>query len=177
MKNHHMCVKRMRRCDGRGSTRTRHSMMTCTTLKSLINIKSSLHNGLRWSSSGKWESTRRWISSNSAGRRSPRHGGSADANNRDTANPDYRSRLVGREIKTDSRLDLLSATPRLEVMKLLLSRCRQGQQRRKPLRIGIVDVKRAYFYAPPHRKIYIKLPLEETLSGEEYRLGRLRLSL
>ena len=43
----------------------------------------------------------------------------------------------------DKREDLFAATPPLEVMKSLISMCAQGQKDGK--RIGIVDVKRAYF--------------------------------
>eukprot|EP00973_Karenia_brevis_P085502 11864070-Karenia_brevis.AAC.1 len=37
-----------------------------------------------------------------------------DVNKGDESNPDYRSRLVGREIKKDTRMDRFAATPPLE---------------------------------------------------------------
>ena len=100
-----------------------------------------------------------------------------DTNKGDEKNPDYRSRLVGREIKKDSRMDLFSATPPLEVMKLLLSTAAQGQKDWRPLRVATVDIKRAYFYAPVRREVYIKIPDEDVLPGEEDMVGLLKLSL
>ena len=50
-----------------------------------------------------------------------------DTNKGDEVNPDYRSRLVGKELKKDSRLDLFAATPPLETMKILIAKCAQGQ--------------------------------------------------
>ena len=46
-----------------------------------------------------------------------------DANKGDGTVPNYRSRLVGREIKNDDRLDLFAATPPLETLKFLVSMC------------------------------------------------------
>ena len=43
-----------------------------------------------------------------------------DINKGDALNPKYRSRLVAREVKKDLRIDLFSATPPLEAMKMLL---------------------------------------------------------
>ena len=40
-----------------------------------------------------------------------------------------------------------------------------------------VDVRRAYFYAPSRRPIYIEIPIEDFESGDEGRVGRLNLSL
>ena len=42
-----------------------------------------------------------------------------DINKGDEDNPEYRSRLVAKEIKSDNRLDLFAATPPLEAKKLL----------------------------------------------------------
>ena len=63
----------------------------------------------------------------------------------DDAKPDHRSRLVGREIKTDNRLDLFAATPPLETLKVLISKCARGQNRKKghELRMATIDIKRA----------------------------------
>jgi hypothetical protein len=76
-----------------------------------------------------------------------------DTNKGTDSNPNYRARLVAREIKRDNRLDLFSATPPLETMKALVSMCAQGQE--EGMRLAVVDVKRAYFYAPARREIYI----------------------
>ena len=44
-----------------------------------------------------------------------------DINKGDKENPDYRSRLVAKEIKRDTRSDLFAATPPLEAKKILFS--------------------------------------------------------
>ena len=62
--------------------------------------------------------------------------------------PDYRSRLVGREIKMDERPDLFAATPPLESLRYVVSLCASSQCREDPHRLLAIDVKRAYFYAP-----------------------------
>ena len=79
--------------------------------------------------------------------------------------PNYRSRLVGREIKKDNRMDLFSATPPLEAMKTLVALCAQGASQGK--RLAVVDVKRAYFYAPSRREIYIKIPPEDCFPADQ----------
>ena len=44
-----------------------------------------------------------------------------DINTGDSVSPEYRSRLVAKEIKRDSSDDLLAATPPLEALKILIS--------------------------------------------------------
>merc|ERR1712086_474798 len=61
-----------------------------------------------------------------------------DTNTGDAQNPNYRSRMVGREIKCDKRMDLFSATPPLETLKLLISMCARRQSDAKPLQLLLV---------------------------------------
>ena len=100
-----------------------------------------------------------------------------DTNKGDEVNVNYRSRLVGRELKMDNRLDLFAATPPLETLKLLLSMCAKGQQERNPLRLAVIDIKRAYFYAPATRPVFIEIPKEDRRPGDEGKIARLNLSL
>ena len=100
-----------------------------------------------------------------------------DVNKGDRKNPNYRSRLVGREIKTDSRLDLFAATPPLESLRLMCSICASNQDGPSPYRIMAVDVKRAYFYAKVTRPVYIEIPIEDFEPGDEGRVAKLNLSL
>ena len=44
-----------------------------------------------------------------------------DINNGDAHAPEYRPRLVAKDIKKDNREDLFAATPPLEALKILLS--------------------------------------------------------
>ena len=100
-----------------------------------------------------------------------------DTNKGDNDNPNYRSRMVGREIKYDKRLDLFSATPPLETLKLLISLCARRQWDAKPCRMAIIDIKRAYFYAKARRPVFIEIPVEDREEGEEGMVGQLQLSL
>ena len=100
-----------------------------------------------------------------------------DVNKGDEARPDYRSRLVGREINTHSRLDLFAATPPLESLRMICSLCASRQGGPEPYVLMSIDVKRAYFHAKATRPIYIEIPIEDYQEGDERRVGRLNLSL
>ena len=100
-----------------------------------------------------------------------------DINKGDQRNPNYRARLVGREIKTDSRLDLFAATPPLESLRMICSMCASNQARQNPYRIMSIDVRRAYFYAKATRPVYIEIPIEDFEPGDEGKVARLNLSL
>ncbi len=103
-----------------------------------------------------------------------------DQNKGDSGSPNYRARLVGREIKRDQRLDLFAATPPLESLKLILSKCASNQHYAAESDRFVImynDVKRAYFHAPAKRPVYIKIPDEDFEPGDEDRVGVLNLSL
>ena len=100
-----------------------------------------------------------------------------DTNKGDAESPNYRSRLVGREVKYDKRLDLFSATPPLETLKVLISMCARRQHDHEPCRMAVVDIKRAYFYAKARRAVFIEIPIEDREDGDEGMVGQLQLSL
>ena len=103
-----------------------------------------------------------------------------DVNKGDEASPDYRARLVGREIKMDKRADLFAATPPLERLRMILSICAMNQQNVDGGENFVVmknDIKRAYFHAPMTRPVYIVIPDEDWEEGDEVRVGQLNLSL
>ena len=100
-----------------------------------------------------------------------------DVNKGDAKNPNYRARLVGREMAWDRRDDLFAATPPLESLKAVLSLCASRQNRRHPHRIMKIDVKRAYFYAKATRPIFISIPKEDFETGDEQNVAQLNLSL
>ena len=81
-----------------------------------------------------------------------------DTNKGTTENPNIRCRLVGREIRRSKKSEYFTATPPLEVTKILLTDCVNAQNSRKPKRVGIIDIRRAYFYAEARRKIHIEIP-------------------
>ena len=103
-----------------------------------------------------------------------------DTNKGDETVPNYRARLVGRELKKDRRDDLFAATPPLESLRMILSICASNQREYQRERNFIVmsnDIKRAYFYAPATRPIFIKIPNEDWEDGDDDRVGQLNLSL
>ena len=67
-----------------------------------------------------------------------------DTNKGDTSRPNYRSRLIGREVKYDKRLDLFSATLPLETLKFLCSMWTRGQTGHDTARLAVIDMKRAH---------------------------------
>ena len=43
--------------------------------------------------------------------------------------------------------------------------------------MALVDVRRAYFYAPARRRVFVKLPPEDHQAGDEHMCGLLQYSL
>ena len=87
-------------------------------------------------------------------------------NKGDSENPDYRARLVAKEIKLDTRLDLFAATPPLEAKKFLFSHVMSRRAASgSALKLQFVDVKRAYFHAPCLREVYVDLPEQDYAPG------------
>ena len=89
-----------------------------------------------------------------------------DINKGDNEQPNYRSRILAKEIRTDSRPDLFAATPLVEHIKYLISRVASSQHSPRPTYLMINDVKKAYFFADATRKIYIELPPEDYEAGK-----------
>ncbi len=103
-----------------------------------------------------------------------------DVNKGDDIHRDYRSRLVGRELNLSKQPDLFAATPPLESLRVILSIAAGRQSspsRRRRYIVMANDVKRAYFYAPATRAVFIEIPPEDFEDGDEGRVGRLNLSL
>ena len=94
-----------------------------------------------------------------------------DVNKGDNSNPDYRSRLVAQEIKTDKREDLFAATPPLEAIKMVLSMAVtegigfKAGNRKGGVKIDFIDVRRAYSHARARREVYVNLPQEDSTPG------------
>ena len=92
----------------------------------------------------------------------------------DEAQPNYRSRLVAREINTYKRGDLFAATPPLEALKFILSMTATAN---KGEIVMVNDISRAFFHAKAERDVYVQLVPEDTLPGEEGLCGKLRYSM
>ena len=71
-----------------------------------------------------------------------------DINKGDQENPNYRSRLVAREINTYKRDDLFAATPPLEALKLIMSMTATANHGEI---IMVNDISRAFFHAKAKR--------------------------
>lgn len=96
-----------------------------------------------------------------------------DISKGDETKPNHRSRIVAKEIKTDSRPDLFAPTPLIEHLEYLISRVASSQRSRSPARPMVQDVKKAYFFAEATRRMFIELPPEDSEPG---RVGLLKKS-
>ena len=97
-----------------------------------------------------------------------------DINKGDSERPNYRSRVVAREINNQKRNDLFAATPPLEAFKTIVSMAASSN---KGERIMINDVSRAFFHAKATRPVYVQLPEEDRKEGEEGFCGKLNYSM
>lgn len=103
-----------------------------------------------------------------------------DFNKGDSAHPEYRSRLVGRELKKQDVYgdDLFAATPPLEAKKLLFSLATtEGivDPRGKPnlgMKLELIDVRRAYYQSEARKTLYVQLPEGDQEEGICGRLNR-----
>lgn len=97
-----------------------------------------------------------------------------DINKGDADHPNYRSRLVAREINRRKRDDLFAATPPLEALKIISS---MAASKNKGEVIMINDVSRAFFHAKAKCEVFVQLPQEDRKPGEEHLCGRLKFSM
>ena len=73
--------------------------------------------------------------------------------------PNVRARWVAKEYETHVRPELYASTPPLEALKVVLSEIAMGELGGKV--VALVDGRRAYFYAPARRRVFVELPPEE----------------
>ena len=97
-----------------------------------------------------------------------------DINKGDEQQPNYRSRLVAREFKTSDDCEMFAATPPPEALRMLLSKLATAGRRYKLLH---ADVYRACLYAKAEKPVYVKLPAEDCVEGDEECCGRLIMSM
>ena len=101
-----------------------------------------------------------------------------DTNKGDRLNPNYRSRLVARELNQGKDDTLYASTPPLEAMRLIVFHAatidpdNPGERRH----LIVNDVRRAYFYARQRRNLFIEL-LAEDDEAEPGEVGQLMLCL
>ena len=99
-----------------------------------------------------------------------------DVNKGDSEEPEYRSRLVGREFAVGKDDALYAATPPLEALRIIISHAATIPESGPERVIMINDVRRAYFYAKIKRDVFIELPKEDPKYGTGL-LGKLKLCL
>ena len=97
-----------------------------------------------------------------------------DISKGDNQSPNYRSRLVAREINTHKRDDLFAATPPLEALKMIISLTATGNHGEV---IMVNDISRAFFHAKVTRDVYVQIPQEDLAPGNEGMCGKLQFSM
>lgn len=101
-----------------------------------------------------------------------------DINKGDAIHPDYRSRLVVKEINTGKSAELFAATPPLAAKKAMFSLAvTQGVGwgvPGGPFKLEFIDIRRAFFHAGARREVYVELHAED---AEEGKCALLRKSL
>ena len=85
-----------------------------------------------------------------------------DTDKGDKDKPEYRCRLVAKEIKEDKREDLFAATPPLEAKEMLVPLWASVPG----LCLDFGDVVRAYFHAKARRKVCVELSKEDFEEGK-----------
>ena len=95
-------------------------------------------------------------------------------NKGDSTNPNYRSRLVAREINTHKRDDLFAGTPPLEALKSILSMAASGNRGEV---VMVNGVSRAFFHAKARREVYVQIAAEDMQPGDEGKCGKLSYSM
>ena len=105
-----------------------------------------------------------------------------DSNKGDAVNEKYRSRWVAKDFNRGANPEMFAATPPLEALRVLLSKAATGRRGFKAQHpdddqvILIMDVSRAFFYAPVGKPTYVEVPDEEGVDKTLY-CGRLNFSL
>ena len=89
--------------------------------------------------------------------------------------PNVRARWVAKEYRTHARPELYASTPPLEALRVVLSEIATGNRGGKV--VALVDVRRAYSYAPARRRVFVELPPEDCQPGDEHMCGLLQYSL
>ena len=99
-----------------------------------------------------------------------------DTNKGSAKAPRYRSRLVCTEVPHKGVEPILSATPPLEALRILLCvACQEDISRvEDPFLISTADVSRAHFYANAVRDVYVRLPDEDSKAKEPDVCGKLQ---
>ena len=100
-----------------------------------------------------------------------------DTNKGTEAEPNYRSRIVAKELKATHPGDpaeLYAATPPLEAVKMIISHAASGGTNRA---LMVIAIRRAYFNAPTRRPVFVDIPPADWEVGDEGKCAKLNVSL
>ena len=104
-----------------------------------------------------------------------------DINKGDDENPNYRSRLVGKECNNEPMGGLFAGTPPLEALRYLIHEAATVRSNEK---VGskvlmVSDVARAFFEAPATRNVCVEIPKEDKTEADvrHDKVGHLKMSL
>ena len=86
-----------------------------------------------------------------------------DHNKGDDVNLDIRCRIVAQEYNNSKEEGLFAGTPPLEALKILIGDVTTSKWKE----IAIHDISRAFFYAKAMRPVYVKIPEEARVPGED----------
>ena len=79
-------------------------------------------------------------------------------NKQDSDNPLYRSRLVAKDFNNYKDPELYTATPPLEILRLIVSIAASSTSKRgRKWKIMVNDVSRAYFYAESLKPTFVEI--------------------
>ena len=82
-------------------------------------------------------------------------------NKSDMSDPDIRARLVAQEVNLHGDASFFAATPPLESKRMLFSQWSTERSRNGvPVKLSVVDIRKAYFNGKPSRKLFLRLPSE-----------------
>ena len=104
-----------------------------------------------------------------------------DINGGDDVNPNYKSRLVGKEVSNEQMDGLFAGTPPLEALRFLIHEAATVRAD-EPLGSKVIltnDVSRAFFEAPAIRNVCVEIPAEDRDEADvrHDRVGHLQMSL
>ena len=84
-----------------------------------------------------------------------------DVNKGDFKSPDVRSRLVAKDFAARRDDSFYAVTPPLEALRLLLSdMTSRGEHASEPIKLMVLDAKKAHLHATAERELYVSLPAE-----------------
>ena len=97
-----------------------------------------------------------------------------DVNKQGEDDPLYRSRFAAKDFNNHKDPDLFTATPPLELLRLIISiAANRRTNNSKQWKVMVNDVSRAYFYAESLKPTFVQICEEDFEEGDDDRCGEL----